>query len=173
MKLFIPILILHVHIFHFIYICLFYVLLVCCFLFSSHNFSITSHTIYRGRDTHRVGAVSVATAHTQIYITLAKSGKVVIVALLLLLLPDYTTVLGAESGRHRNSALWSARRRTQDMVGLESHARTLVARLFVYCSLCLYACLVACQMNARSPTNTCTLSDDQTNVRIQTRTECY
>ena len=52
-----------------------------------------------------------------------------------LLLPYYTTALGTGSGRQWNQALWSARRRIQVIFGLDRHASTLVARLFVYRSL--------------------------------------
>ena len=88
-----------------------------------------------------------------------------------LLFPDYSSV-DAGPGRQWSSTLWSARRRTHNTFGLESHASTLVARLYVYRSLGLYTCLVAYHMNARSPTSVCMPFNDQTYSRIQTRAEC-
>ena len=73
-------------------------------------------------------------------------------------------------GRHRNLTVWSIRRR-QSLFGLDSHAITLVARLPVCLSLCLYTCLIVYHMSTRSLTSACMPSNDQTQYRIQTQTE--
>ena len=84
-------------------------------------------------------------------------------------LPDYTIALGTWSGRQWNQTLWPARRQFQVIFGLHRHASTLVVRLFVYRSLCLYACLIVYHMNTLSQKHAYKSFDDQRYSRIQTK----